>query len=220
MTVRELPYSALAFVKHRFNTDHLTLYVIFRMPMKILTYPPVGKWECKVDTVIKAVSASAWLDAWTLALTVPSIASEPAAVTLAFEGPDTTLKTSWEKQWEPWGAIPSVPYDLGSGVLTVTAGPDPIDDLNVTNVSVIFLDTTDNAITIGGLVSGVNGQVMHIAKITDDSNAATLEHNEGTANQNLMLHAGGDESLSGQYGGWALACDGLNWYDMSHSKHV
>lgn len=214
------PYAAKAYVKHRFNVDHLIVYVIFRMPMKILTYPPVEKWEVKVDTVIKAVTASAWLDMWTLALTVSNVADEPNLVTLEFLGPAATLKTAWEKQWEPWGAIPSVPYGLGDDVSTVSEGPDPIDNQPVQNVSVLFLDTTDNAIIIGGFTGGLNGQVIHIAKTGNNANEAKLEHNEGTANQNIFLHAGIDESLVNEYGGWTLACDGSNWYDISHSKHV
>jgi len=47
-----------------------------------------------------------------------------------------------------------------------------------------------------------------------------LEHNEGTGNQDIFLHAGADETLNGEYGGWVLVCNGTHWYDTSHSKHV
>ncbi|MBA7670355.1 hypothetical protein ES703_78500 [subsurface metagenome] len=73
---------------------------------------------------------------------------------------------------------------------------------------------------IGGFIGGVNGQVLHIARLCAAANNATLEHNEGTGNQDIFLHKGADETLTGEYGGWTLACDGSNWYDVSHAKHV
>ncbi|GAI80245.1 unnamed protein product, partial [marine sediment metagenome] len=34
------------------------------------------------------------------------------------------------------------------------------------------------------------------------------------------LHAGADETLTGEYGGWSLVCNGSHWLDVSHAKHV
>lgn len=58
-----------------------------------------------VDEAAKPISASEWQDAWTLFLTVPDIASIPDRVTLEYQGPSVNLKTTWDKQWEPWGPI-------------------------------------------------------------------------------------------------------------------
>ncbi|GAJ02290.1 unnamed protein product, partial [marine sediment metagenome] len=41
-----------------------------------------------------------------------------------------------------------------------------------------------------------------------------------TGNQDIFLHAGADETLTGEYGGWSLMCNGSHWFDVSHSKHV
>lgn len=67
--------------------------------------PAHDLWLCKVEGVEKVVTASVWQDAYTLFLTVADIASLPDRVTLSFEGPSTNLKTTWDKQWEPWGDI-------------------------------------------------------------------------------------------------------------------
>ena len=107
---------------------------------------------------------------------------------------------------------------LSSGILTFsTLGPT--DNLDVSGINTLFINAGSNDVTIGGFVGGVAGQVIYIG-ITDATNDVTLEHIEGTGNQDLYLHKGSDETLSGIYGGWTLACNGTNWYDVSHAKHV
>jgi hypothetical protein len=39
---------------------------------------------------------------------------------------------------------------------------------------------------------------------------------EGTGNQDIFLHSGGDETLTAEYGGWELVCDGTHWYEANH----
>jgi len=97
----------------------------------------------------------------------------------------------------------------------------PTDNYNVSKINNLFINTTANSVTIGGFVGGVSGQILHIIK-TDNTggNSATLEHNEGTGNQDIFLHAGIDEVLTAEYGGWTLICNGTSWFDESHAKHV
>lgn len=97
----------------------------------------------------------------------------------------------------------------------------PTDNYDVADINVLFIDTTGNSVAIGGFINGVAGQIVHVVK-TDDTggNFARLEHIEGTGNQDIYLHAGLDETLLGEYGGWTLICDGTSWFDVSHSKHV
>lgn len=214
------PYAAKAIVEHEFDTDHLNIFVTFRFSMNQAFKPANDKWLCEVDDVEKAVTASAWLDAWTLLLTVADIVVLPERVTLEYDGPLESLKTTWDKQWEPWGAIVSIEIPPVSTTKTFTTGPAAQDDVDVSNVNILFLDCSGNSITIGGFVGGVNGQVLTIARIEACANIVKLEHNEGTGNQDVFLHAGLDESLGNEFGGWVLACDGDSWYDTSHSKHV
>lgn len=101
-----------------------------------------------------------------------------------------------------------------SATTTVTA-TGPTDNLDVESVNTIFIDTGSNNVTIGGFTNGVDGQIIHIA-VTDISNNVTLEHAEGTGNQDLYLHSGGDETLTTEYGGWVLVCNGTHWYDTSN----
>lgn len=214
------PYAAKSYVQHEFDTDHLNVFITFRFSMDVTVKPPVGLWLCRVDSVVKVVSNSAWQDAWTLLLTVDSVVVLPERVTLEYEGPHEDLKITWEKQWEPWGPIVSVELPPVRTTRTFSTGPAPQDDVDVSNVNILFLDCAANDIVIGGFVGGVNGQVLHIARLCAAVNDCTLEHNEGTANQNIFLHVGQDETLTGEYGGWCLVCDGTSWYDISHAKHV
>ncbi|GAI10272.1 unnamed protein product [marine sediment metagenome] len=113
------PYAAKAIIQHEFDVDHLNVWVTFRFAMRTSSKPlaePVvhdvmpllERWLCEVDDVPKAVTDSAWQDAWTLLLTVPGIAENPDRVLLEYNGPDEDLRISWEKQWEPWGPILSL----------------------------------------------------------------------------------------------------------------
>ena len=104
---------------------------------------------------------------------------------------------------------------IASGTVTVTASAD---DTNVAGVNTVFINP-GAAVVIGAFVGGVDGQLLHVVILDADQNV-TLEHNEGTGNQNIFLHAGADEILDSHHGGWLLVCDGSNWYDTSHAKHV
>lgn len=214
------PYAAKAIIEHEFDTDHLNVFVTFRFSMDESVKPPVGIWLVDVDGVEKPVSTSAWQDAWTILLTVPDVAILPDRVTLEYDGPSQNLKITWEKQWEPWGPIVSIELPPVYTTRTFSTGPAPQDDVDISNVNILFLDCAANDIVIGGFVNGVNNQVLNIARLCAGAHDAKLEHNEGTGNQDIFLHVGQDETLHGEYGGWTLACDGSNWYDTSHAKHV
>lgn len=116
------PYSAKAIIEHEFDIDHLNIFVTFRFAMDITVKPPDAKWLCEVDDVVKAVTASAWQDAWTILLTVPNVVVYPDRVTLEYDGPSELLRITWEKQWEPWGPILST--DIGKAPVFIDRG-DP-----------------------------------------------------------------------------------------------
>jgi len=214
------PYAAKAIVEHEFDTDHLNIFVTFRFAMDVTIKPAHAKWKCEVDDVAKAVTASAWQDAWTLLLTVDDIAVLPDRVTLEYDGPDVNLIITWGKQWEPWGPIVSVGIPPVYTTRIFSTGPAQQENVDVSNVNVLFIDCSGNTITIGGFTGGVNGQVLHIARLCASGNPITLKYASGTSDQDLLLHAGADEVLAGEYGGWNLVCNGTNWYDCSHAKHV
>lgn len=214
------PYAAKAIVEHEFDTDHLNVFVTFRFSMDESVKPANDLWLVKVDDIQKPVTVSAWQDPWTMLLTVPGVVVLPDGVTLEYDGPDENLRITWEKQWEPWGPIVSVELPPVYTTRVFSTGPAPQNSVDVSNVNILFLDCSAHDIVIGGFVGGVNGQVLQIARLCAAANNATLEHNEGTGNQDIFLHAGGDETLTGEYGGWILVCDGSNWYDVSHAKHV
>ena len=214
------PYAAKAIIEHQFDVNHADIYVTFRFTMDQTVKPSHDLWKVLIDSVEENVTASSWQDAWTLLLTVAGIANRPAQVTVEYEGPDETLRITWFKQWEPWGPIVSEEIPPVSDTLTYSTGPAPQDAVDIANVKVLFLDQSGNTITIGGFIGGINGQVLHIVRLDAGANAVTIEHNHGTGNQDILLHAGADEVLVNEFGGWCFCCDGSNWYDMSHAKHV
>lgn len=214
------PYAAKAIIEHEFDADHLNIFVTFRFTMDQTVKPPNALWLCEVDDVLKAITVSAWQDAWTLLLTVPNVVTLPDRVTLEYNGPNENLRITWEKQWEPWGPIVSVELPPVYTHRIFSTGPAQQNAVDVSGINVLFLDCSANDITIGGFIGGVSGQVLHIAKICPAEQDVTLKHIAGSGNQDIYLHAGGDETLREEYGGWALACLNDGWYDMSHAKHV
>lgn len=214
------PYSAKAIIEHEFDVDHLNIFVTFRFAMNQTVKPPHNLWLCEVDDVEMAVTISAWQDAWTILLTVPNVVVLPDRVTLEYDGPDPDLRITWDKQWEPWGAIVSIEIPPVSTTRTFSTGPAQQDDVDISNVNIIFLDCSVNNITISGFVGGVNGQRLFLARLCASLNDIKLLHNSGASTQRILLHRGANETLTGEYGGWVLACDGTSWYDTSHAKHV
>ena len=131
MTIRTArPYAAKAIIEHEFDTDHLNIFVTFRFQMDQTIKPANVLWLCEVDDVEKPITVSAWQDAWTILLTVPNVVVLPERVTLEYDGPDSNLRITWEKQWEPWGPIVSVELPPVSTTRTFTTGPAPQDDVH------------------------------------------------------------------------------------------
>ena len=95
------------------------------------------------------------------------------------------------------------------------------DNLDITGVNTVFVDTTNGDITLGGLVGGVDGQYIFIVKIVA-ANDLTLEHLEGVGGDtdDFFMHQIADETIDA--GGVPLVFDGVTerWYDISHAKHT
>ena len=108
---------------------------------------------------------------------------------------------------------------ISSATLTLSAA-GPTDNLDVSGVNAVFINTADNNVTLGGTVGGVDGQVLYIA-VHDATNNFTIENVEGTGNQDFYLHAGADETMTAEHGGWVFVnMGGDHWHDCSHAKHV
>ncbi len=140
------------------------------------------------------------------------IASDDADLVLETrDTPRVTIKGS--------GAV-IIAKAISSGTSTFsTAGPT--DNVDVSGINTLFIDNSGNAVTIGGLAGGVDGQILHVTLINAGANNVTLEHNEAGATQKIFLHAGANETLNSEYGGWTLICHGgTDWHDCSHAKHV
>ena len=105
---------------------------------------------------------------------------------------------------------------ISSSTKTITASAD---DTDVSGVNTLFIDSNAGNIVVGGLKGGITGQVLYVA-VTDISNDVTLENEEGIAgSQDLKMYDRADETIDNG-GGWTMICDGTDWYDCSHAKHV
>ena len=93
-----------------------------------------------------------------------------------------------------------------------TAGPT--DNVDVSDTTVLEVDTSSNNVIIGGFTGGVQGQILYIVK-TDTANFIQLEHNEGGGSQDIFLTTGADERVVG-FGGYTLYCNGTSWFSLSN----
>lgn len=109
---RAWPYAALAVIQWLHTAPSLFCWIVFRHPMDRDVKPPLATWIVSVDGVPKTPASSAWVDEWTLLLTIAAIPALPTSVTLEYDGPDDGLRTTWFKQWEPWGAIVATSFQL------------------------------------------------------------------------------------------------------------
>ena len=119
-------------------------------------------------------------------------------------------------------ADPHSKLEVNGAISSATATIHPTgqtDDTDVSGVNVLFIDAdgANNAL-ISGFTGGVDGQVLYVS-IIDHTKDVTMQHIEGVSVQDLYMHDSSDETLD-NFGGWTFVCDGTNWYDISHAKHV
>lgn len=88
----------------------------------------------------------------------------------------------------------------------------PTNDVDISGINVLFMDTSSNDVTVGGFIGGVEGQVLFAVK-TNSANSAKLENNENGNTQKIFLCSGFDDTIS-NYGGWILYCNGSHWYEI------
>jgi len=106
-----------------------------------------------------------------------------------------------------------------SSATTTFSTEGPTDNVDVSGVNTLFVDTSSNNVTIGGFAGGVAGQYLHIIKTSGAAvNDLILEHNEGGGSQDLQMHQEVDETVDA--GGVLMVCDGTDWWDCSHARHV
>ena len=98
-----------------------------------------------------------------------------------------------------------------SGVVTITSSSDAVD---ISEASIVFVNTTDGDIVLGGFDGGVTGQIIFIT-IIDATNRFTIEHDEGTGEE-IFLNNGGDVLFNQVYGGTVLIFNGTAWYECGY----
>ena len=105
----------------------------------------------------------------------------------------------------------AVVMGICTGSTTVSADTDSLD---VKGIGIVRVNTNGGSVVIGGFANGVSDQVVHILKQTS-LNTLTLEHNEGTGTQPLILSAAVDKAFT-SYGGMTLVCNGTNWFEIGY----
>ena len=136
---------------------------------------------------------------------------------LSFDATDNAIfavNTDGDLTITPSGSKTVVAGAISSATLTVTTSADNTD---VSGVNTMWVTTTGGAVVLGGLTGGVDGQVLYIVR-KDTTNDLTLENAEGAGDQDFIMHQESDEIIDA--GGVVLVCDGSDWYDCSHAKHV
>jgi len=119
-------------------------------------------------------------------------------------------------------ADPHSKLEVNGAISSATATIHPsgqTDDTDVSGINVLYIDAdgANNAL-ISGFTGGVAGQVLYVS-IRDHTKDVTMQHLEGASVQDLYMHDSSDETLN-NYGGWTFTCDGTNWHDVSHARHV
>lgn len=103
-----------------------------------------------------------------------------------------------------------------SSACTLFSTEGPTDNVDVSGINTLFIDTSANDVTIGGLAGGVDGQYLHVSK-RGSANILKLEHAEGGGSQDINLHDGNDETIgAGKWGGFYLVCCSGEWWDVQH----
>ena len=103
---------------------------------------------------------------------------------------------------------------VSSGQITLSASNDNLD---VSGVNSVLIDITSNII-LGGLTGGVAGQIITFAYKGNYTNTITFEDTEGVGDQDIWMHSRADETFDG--GGITFVCDGSNWFDCGHGRHI
>lgn len=103
---------------------------------------------------------------------------------------------------------------ISSGQLVLSASNNNLD---VSGVNTVLINITGDII-LGGLTGGVAGQIIVFAYKGNYTNKITFLDKEGVGDQDLYMHSEGDEEFDG--GGITFVCDGLDWYDCGHGRHV
>jgi hypothetical protein len=106
---------------------------------------------------------------------------------------------------------------ISSDTITVTTGT--YDTLDVSEVNTIFVDTSGGPVVFRGTTGGVDGQVLMIV-VHDFTGNTTINDIDGAGTQKFYLHAEGNETLTGEPGGWVFVNHGGDhWMDASHARH-
>lgn len=115
----------------------------------------------------------------------------------------------------PENASVHVPMSIGLGKAELnTAGLD--QEIDVSNISKLLVDTTSGNIEVKGFVGGKEGQMLYIYKKVT-TNSFTLVFNSGTASQKVLLKGSTNFVNTNDYGGITLSYDDGIWREVSRS---
>jgi hypothetical protein len=213
-----MPYAYGADISHTWNADHIELLLTFHHPMAQDLTPDAGLWELLCDTVATDIVSQAWLDAHTLKLVSDTLATEPTSVTIAYNGPSRNLTTTWGKQWEPWGDLPSNTIqtftDRGNPAnpdwtqLTITQDA-AYHDLDLSGI--VPIGTKAVLLTVGILSTSAN-RLLRFRKKGNSNNINITETRTQVANQAIyaLVVVGVDENRLIEYYASNAAFTGIN----------
>lgn len=92
---------------------------------------------------------------------------------------------------------------------SISASSDAVD---VENVGIVYVNTGDGNVVIGGLANGINNQVVRLIKVTG-ANTMTIENNEAGGTQKILTRSAADIVVS-NWGGVTMIYNGSNWFTV------
>ncbi len=103
---------------------------------------------------------------------------------------------------------------IATGQVTVSTTTTNID---VSGCNSVLIDITSN-IVLSGCTGGVAGQIVVFAYKGNYTNTVQFLNQAAAGTQKFYMHSQADETFDG--GGITFVCDGSNWYDCGHGRHV
>ncbi len=114
--------------------------------------------------------------------------------------------------------------EIKAGTVSITGGtifetttyntPGAFTNLDVSNTSILQIDTSSGNVTAGGFANGVLGQRLYIHKSTGDANYLVIEDANGGATEIIYTPGNTDIAIGGstnEFGGKTLICLGNAW---------
>jgi len=100
------PYAAKAVIQYEYGPEtDIDFYLTFPLAMDVTVMPSISLFTFTVNGTEGTIDIISWVDPYTLKVAA-STNIAAGLVKMLYDGPSPDLRTTYKKQWEPWGYIP------------------------------------------------------------------------------------------------------------------